>query len=412
MNSEGVFNDVIKAIKDASKDSKMGKIVLKPKHIYFGMYNIDGVDYPVAIYGDGDQTTMTDAFTKIQVTDSDELTDKENIKHLYCDETYTKYFILAFYEDGKSKPTMIMQVEKFMGDDSKDKWLKYLNILKGQGETEAVIPITADLLKGVYPDVSSERLEQVAEVINKYSNDFGITTPERMSHFLGQIGTETSFKASEEKCLYGESRIKSFWGRKLKSCSLCNTKKKIKFPKLFNGYDENSSIEIPDSLVLTNNDNYLNLMINEQTATDFYLNYTTMSEYTNNCRILNYVYANILTNGSEATGDGYKFRGRGFIQVTGRSNYKALTVSWNKKYSDDPRDFENNDSDRDLIVSDVEVGMKLSLLFWDDNGLNEKADSGINDVSINAITKAVNGGYTHLEKRKSATEAFYNELKN
>jgi hypothetical protein len=129
MNSDEVFNDIIKAIKDAGKDKKISKVVLRPKHIYIGKYKFEDVEYPVAIYGNGDKAVMTDAFTKIQVTDASELDDKEKKKSIYCDETYTKYLIIAFYEDGKTDPSMIMQVEKFTGDDSKDKWLKYLNIL-------------------------------------------------------------------------------------------------------------------------------------------------------------------------------------------------------------------------------------------------------------------------------------------
>ena len=143
INSDDVFNDVIKSIKDAGKDEKIAKIVLRPKHIYIGKYKYDGVEYPVAIYGNGDKTVMTDAFTKIQVTDADKLEDRENKKHIYCDETFTKYLIIAFYEDGKTEPSMIMQVEKFVGDDTKDKWLEYLGILV----KETKPPVVSDTIK-------------------------------------------------------------------------------------------------------------------------------------------------------------------------------------------------------------------------------------------------------------------------
>jgi hypothetical protein len=113
MNSDDVFNDIIKSIKETGKDKKIEKIVLRPKHIYIGKYTYERVDYPVAIYGSGEQTVMTKAFTKIQVTDSKELEDKDKKEHIYCDETYTKYLIIAFYEDGKDNPSMIMQVGLF-----------------------------------------------------------------------------------------------------------------------------------------------------------------------------------------------------------------------------------------------------------------------------------------------------------
>lgn len=146
-NSDDVFNDIIKSIKETGKDQKISKIVLRPKHIYIGKYKYEDVEYPVAIYGNGDKTVMTKAFTKIQVADAEELEDKEKKEHIYCDETYTKYLVIAFYEDEKDDPSMIMQVEKFdisQMQNTKEKWLEYLGILYKEQTTTDTTDIIVD----------------------------------------------------------------------------------------------------------------------------------------------------------------------------------------------------------------------------------------------------------------------------
>ena len=165
MNSDEVFTDIIKSIKETGKDKKIEKIVLRPKHIYIGKYTYEGVDYPVAIYGSGKQTVMTEAFTKIQVTDSKELEDKEKKEHIYCDETYTKYLIIAFYEDEKDDPSMIMQVEKFdfsRDQNTKDMWLKYLGILREAIDGKSIEEIFED-----YDILTPAEINQVREQIEQ-----------------------------------------------------------------------------------------------------------------------------------------------------------------------------------------------------------------------------------------------------
>ena len=101
-------------------------------------------------------------------------------------------------------------------------------------------------------------------------------------------------------------------------------------------------------------------------------------------QIANIVYANRMGNGNNESGDGWKYRGRGFIQITGKSNYTVL--------SKDVRiDFLNNP---DLLLQEAN-SMISALWFWNKNKLNELAD---NDDVV-SITKKINGGYNHLKER-------------
>ncbi len=92
--------------------------------------------------------------------------------------------------------------------------------------------------------------------------------------------------------------------------------------------------------------------------------------------LANRVYAGRNGNGNEASGDGWKYRGRGLIQLTGRANYATAALKLNRKYVDEP--------DRILQAEDACL---TAAAFWDTNKLNGPADRG----EIDAITRAVNG---------------------
>jgi putative chitinase len=103
-------------------------------------------------------------------------------------------------------------------------------------------------------------------------------------------------------------------------------------------------------------------------------------------KIANHVYCNRNGNGDEASGDGWKYRGRGFIQLTGRANYKEIGDKIGV-------DLENNP---DLLITDVGIALKASCAFWEARGLNALADKD----DIRAITRAINGGYNGLADRQ------------
>lgn len=103
------------------------------------------------------------------------------------------------------------------------------------------------------------------------------------------------------------------------------------------------------------------------------------------------VYGNRMGNGNEASGDGWKYRGRGFIQITGKNNYIMLS-------KDTRIDFLNNPG---LLLTEAN-SMISALWYWNKNKLNDLADR--ND--INGITKAINGGYNGLEHRKELLKKY------
>jgi putative chitinase len=112
-------------------------------------------------------------------------------------------------------------------------------------------------------------------------------------------------------------------------------------------------------------------------------------------RIANRVYANRMGNGPEGSGDGWKFRGRGFLQLTGHDNYKALS-----QYINRPDIMDNPD----LVAG--ELAIESALWFFDRNKLWSICDQGTGDAAILALTKRINGGTHGLDDRKLKTKKY------
>ena len=113
-------------------------------------------------------------------------------------------------------------------------------------------------------------------------------------------------------------------------------------------------------------------------------------------KIANRVYANRMGNGDEASGDGWKYRGRGPLQLTGKNNYRAFGryIGREQEILDNP----------DLVAT--ELGFESALWFFDANKLWSICDQGINDAAILALTKRINGGTHGLEDRKAKTKKY------
>jgi putative chitinase len=115
-------------------------------------------------------------------------------------------------------------------------------------------------------------------------------------------------------------------------------------------------------------------------------------------KIANLVYASRMGNGNEASGDGWKYRGRGALQLTGKSNYQAFA-----EYLKKP----------DLLPEAVadEYSFESAFFFFDRNKLWSICDLGINDDSILKLTKRINGGTNGLDHRSELTYKYYNWVK-
>jgi putative chitinase len=109
--------------------------------------------------------------------------------------------------------------------------------------------------------------------------------------------------------------------------------------------------------------------------------------------IANHTYANRMGNGGVESGDGYKYRGRGLFQLTGKIQY----VEYSKDTYGDNRCVINPD-----LVAYSEDCVRSSIWYWIRNGLNAFADAR----DIKGMTKKINGGYTGLEHRQDLYRKF------
>lgn len=112
-------------------------------------------------------------------------------------------------------------------------------------------------------------------------------------------------------------------------------------------------------------------------------------------KIANRVYANRMGNGDERSGEGWKFRGRGLIQLTGKNNYKAFG-EWigNRSILDRP----------DLVAS--EYAVHSAVFYWDRNNLNSIAD----EDDVTKLTRRINGGENGLSHRRELLNKAYGLL--
>ena len=194
-------------------------------------------------------------------------------------------------------------------------------------------------LKGHVPDAV---IAQIPSVMST----FKIDTALRLSHFLAQCGHESAgFKAIQENLNYGAKGLLGIF--------------KKYFPT-------------------------------EAKA----LQYERKPE-----KIANLVYGSRMGNGDETSGDGYKFRGRGYIQLTGKNNYAAFGKAINEDITANP----------DLVST--KYPLLSAAWFWSSNSLNALADKGADDASVTAITKRVNGGTIGLPDRIKHFKEYYTLLK-
>jgi len=117
-------------------------------------------------------------------------------------------------------------------------------------------------------------------------------------------------------------------------------------------------------------------------------------------KIANKVYANRMGNGDEASGDGWKYRGRGALQLTGKDNYKAFA-----DFVKDPEVI----NDPDLVST--KYSFDSALYFFEKNKLWAICDKGITDAAITELTRKINGGTHGLPDRIEKTKKFAEMLK-
>lgn len=202
----------------------------------------------------------------------------------------------------------------------------------------SVSGLKLDRLKGHIPD---SVINQIPETASK----FEINTPLRLAHFLAQCGHESGgFRLTKENLNYSAKGLKGIFSKYFKEAGLAEA-------------------------------------------------YERKPE-----KIANRVYGGRMGNGPESSGDGSKYCGRGYIQLTGKDNYVAFGKSINE----------------DMTANPEKVSTHYALLsaawFFTKNGLHKMADGGATDAVVTQITKRVNGGTIGLPDRIKHFKEYYNLL--
>jgi putative chitinase len=188
-----------------------------------------------------------------------------------------------------------------------------------------------------FPSLKEDFINELLKALMKTTEKYDINTKQRLAMFLAQVGHESGdFKFLKENLNYSADGLLKV------------------FPKYFNAS-------------------------------------TAAACARNQEKIANIVYANRMGNGDTASGDGFRFRGRGAIQLTGRNNYQAFADS-----------FEMSIEDATDYLETLEGACMSAGWFWNKNSLNVSADLG--DIKTN--TKKINGGTIGLDDRI----ARYNKL--
>ena len=213
--------------------------------------------------------------------------------------------------------------------------------LKSAIKEEVIIPsggpIDLSKLKGHIPDTV---IVQIPAVMEK----FQINTPLRLAHFLAQCGHESGgFKAVNENLNYSADGLKKIFG------------------KYFPGNLNESYARQPE-------------------------------------KIASRVYASRMGNGDETSKEGWKFRGRGYIQLTGKQNYTSFAQAMDESVLENP----------DLVAT--KYPLASAAWFFSKNGLNALADKGADDATVTTVTKRVNGGTIGLADRIKHFKEYYKLL--
>ena len=192
--------------------------------------------------------------------------------------------------------------------------------------------LTKDQLKQLLP--KNPYIDQWYEALSQLLPDYEINTPQRIAAFMAQCAHESGgFTALKENLNYRAPTLRKVFGKY--------------FP----------------------NDDIANECANKPNKQE---------------AIANRVYANRMGNGDEASGDGFRYCGRGLIQLTGKDNYSWFAASLNIT-PDEASEY----------LQTFEGAAQSACWFWETNNLNKFADAG----DIKGMTKVINGGYIGLDDR-------------
>jgi putative chitinase len=190
--------------------------------------------------------------------------------------------------------------------------------------------LTFEILRTCIPEASSDNVSHFVDPLNHACSEFDISTAQRIAAFVAQCAHESgNLKFVKENLNYSAQ-------------GLCNIFGKYFTPDTAQGYNRN-----PEA-------------------------------------IANRVYANRMGNGPEESGDGWRYRGRGLIQLTGHDNYVKCGQGLGVDLNEHPEYLET-----------PEGAARSAGWFWNSRNLNQLADIG----DLKTMTKKINGGFIGLEDR-------------
>jgi putative chitinase len=212
-------------------------------------------------------------------------------------------------------------------------------------QEDKIIPQPVTSVKGLNVEKLRGHIpESVISQIPDTAAKFNITTPLRLAHFLAQCGHESAgFKAVQENLNYSADGLKKI------------------FPKYFPGNLAESYARNPE-------------------------------------KIASKVYGGRMGNGNEATKEGFKFRGRGYIQLTGKHNYTQFSKFIGEDCVANP----------DLVAT--KYPLASAAFFFDSNKLWSICDKGADNATVTAVTRRVNGGTIGLADRIKHFQEYYKLL--
>lgn len=219
--------------------------------------------------------------------------------------------------------------------------------------------ITVEQLRKIFPmnrgEPSDGRLQEVADELNSNLAKYKLDTPYRRAHFFGQIKRESpSLSGAAESLSYTPEGLIGTFGyyKKHRNEALEDGRLEKKLPNGKKQILRNANQEV----------------------------------------IANKAYGG--RNGNEESGDGWKFRGRGMKQTTGRGNYEALTKDYLRTWGE-TIDFVAQPE----LVAKMPYALRSAVSFWVTNKCFVEADKGISDTAIDAVTKIVNSGEIVLNQK-------------
>jgi predicted chitinase len=217
--------------------------------------------------------------------------------------------------------------------------------------------ITVEMLKRIFPEASTNQLQIVADELNPRLGDYKLGSPLRLSHFFAQIRQEAG--------------------------ASLNTSENLNFR----------------SYVLLQKFSYFSAHPDEAELYGKTASHAAQPE-----PIANRAYAHKIGNGSMESGDGWRYRGRGLKQLTGRANYGGFQSFYPTLWAGDDLNFIANPD----LVSEMRYAVRSAIYFWIANHLPEIADTGHTDDVVDQITAVINLYTDSYSARKDNFHAIWN----